>query len=134
MKKIPAIQDENQYATQWRNWWEALQPDWRTFDEDGRLEQVGSGEWGALDHPGKNGVLMVLLSLMWWQDIATSQTLHDWNHAARDVAWTIWQMAMANDRYVCSLLVLHLADWSPYSKRSADDEREVSRPSKKTRR
>ncbi|KAI0663684.1 hypothetical protein C8Q70DRAFT_906185 [Cubamyces menziesii] len=101
LKKIPTIADETQYAAQWRAWWKALQPDWRSFDADNRLEQVGSGEWGVLDHPGKNGVLMTLLSLMWWRDIATSQTLHDWHHAARDVAWTIWQMALVNSRYVC---------------------------------
>ncbi|KAI0653759.1 hypothetical protein C8Q70DRAFT_888267, partial [Cubamyces menziesii] len=87
LNKLPAIANEEQYAVQWQQWWRTLQPDWRSVDNEDRLEQIGEGDWGHLDHPGKNGVLMALLSLMWWRDIATSKTLTDWYHAAKDLAW-----------------------------------------------
>ncbi|KAJ3001454.1 hypothetical protein NUW54_g6412 [Trametes sanguinea] len=40
-----------------------------------------------------NGLLIVLLSLVWWHMAASSETLDDWNMAVADVAYVVMAMA-----------------------------------------
>ena len=54
---------------------------------------AGSRDWSKLECPGKNGLLIVLLSLVWWREIATATTLEDWHAAAADVGWVAEAMA-----------------------------------------
>ncbi|TFK80672.1 hypothetical protein K466DRAFT_605143 [Polyporus arcularius HHB13444] len=49
--------------------------------------------WDKLSRPGQNGLLMVLLALLWWREAATPATEADWAEAAQDVAWVISHMA-----------------------------------------
>ncbi|KAI9063908.1 hypothetical protein FKP32DRAFT_1571013 [Trametes sanguinea] len=95
IKRSPDINDEQEYAKMWQQWWVALQPPWRELDENGWPAQVGDGEWECLVSPGKNGLLIVLLSLVWWHEVATDQTLSLWTTAISDVAWVITTMAAA---------------------------------------
>ncbi|KAI9070211.1 hypothetical protein FKP32DRAFT_1558348 [Trametes sanguinea] len=53
----------------------------------------GQGDWDALVQPGRNGILIVLLSLVWWRAAATSSTLDDWHAAVQDVRWVVVSMA-----------------------------------------
>ncbi|TFK81530.1 hypothetical protein K466DRAFT_604430 [Polyporus arcularius HHB13444] len=59
--------------------------------------QVGSGEgpWDDLVQPGQNGMLLVLLSLVWWYGIVEESSRGDWDAAVRDVAWVLDQMVLA---------------------------------------
>lgn len=102
--KNPAITDEEAYAQRWCVWWASLQPDWRC-DATGKCVRAGEGPWGILDHPGKNGMFIALLSLMWWKEVATSTT-EKCHEAIRDVSWVIWKAATFNtgSQYVSSAL------------------------------
>ncbi|KAI9068212.1 hypothetical protein FKP32DRAFT_1562193, partial [Trametes sanguinea] len=95
LDKPPAIEDEEAYRTSWWKWWSGLQPDWRYRGDGDRLVIGGQGSWEALTQPGKNGILIILLSLSWWRSSATSATLDDWAAAVQDVGWVIQSMARA---------------------------------------
>ncbi|KAI0653949.1 hypothetical protein C8Q70DRAFT_897611, partial [Cubamyces menziesii] len=87
LQRTPAIACETQYRTAWWCWWSGLQPSWRTQDGAERPVMAGEGPWHQLESPGKNGLVIVLLSLMWWREVATDSTLPDWHAAAADVRW-----------------------------------------------
>ncbi|KAJ7792516.1 hypothetical protein B0H14DRAFT_2304940, partial [Mycena olivaceomarginata] len=67
-KKV-TVKSQEKLASGWWNWWGSLAPAWREKDESGTLK-IGEvkGEWGSLVHPGANGMLMVLLPLVWWRE------------------------------------------------------------------
>ncbi|KAF8182184.1 hypothetical protein K438DRAFT_1601038, partial [Mycena galopus ATCC 62051] len=85
------VEDHDALVRKWWEWWMSLAPDWRERDENGRPKVgEGAGEWGALAHPGANGVLMVLLPLVWWRRGETSAVAtEDWLAAVCDVLWVL---------------------------------------------
>ncbi len=91
--KTPIIKDEASYAMLWWLWWGGLQPEWREMNERGRPIIGGRGSWERLERPGQNGLLLVLLALAWWGEVASPTTKEDWLAAAKDVAWVVSQMA-----------------------------------------
>ncbi|KAH9845987.1 hypothetical protein C2E23DRAFT_745137 [Lenzites betulinus] len=108
--RSPAIKDDVAYATQWWKWWTQLQPEWRQVDADGRAVIGGEGDWDVLKSPGKNGVLIVLLSLVWWREVATEHTVHLWTSAVADVGWVVSSMAahsLKGERYVANPLLVN---------------------------
>ncbi|KAI1782807.1 hypothetical protein LXA43DRAFT_846143, partial [Ganoderma leucocontextum] len=92
LMKSPAIKNEEKYVQAWWGWWGRLQPEWRQRNEGGRPCPGGEGPWDALKKPGQNGMLMVLLSLVWWKEIATDATASEWLAAVRDVGWVLAKM------------------------------------------
>ncbi|KAH9852425.1 hypothetical protein C2E23DRAFT_730876 [Lenzites betulinus] len=92
LHKPPNISDEHRYSASWWQWWAGLQPDWRHRDEGGRPILGGSGDWEVLTRPGRNGLLIVLLSLVWWHDAAEG-TRSEWEAAVKDVSWVVACMA-----------------------------------------
>ncbi|KAI0683219.1 hypothetical protein C8T65DRAFT_560714, partial [Cerioporus squamosus] len=90
----PPIDDEEAYVSSWWTWWMALQPEWRERNVHGRPVQtaVAKEDWDKLSCPGQNGLLMVLLTLLWWREVASSATESDWTNGARDVAWVLSHM------------------------------------------
>ena len=66
-----------------------MQPEWRPCDlDDGSLVQEGVGEWLKLQRPGKNGMLLVLLSLWWWRAHPAADAA-EWATAVDDVLWVL---------------------------------------------
>ncbi|KAJ7119302.1 hypothetical protein C8R43DRAFT_851676, partial [Mycena crocata] len=59
---------ENTYAGAWWDWWGRIQPaGWEWVD--GTLAMPTDAEWGLLArYHGKNGMLHVMASLLWWGD------------------------------------------------------------------
>jgi hypothetical protein len=91
------VKDHGKLATQWWEWWTSLAPEWHERDEKGR-PKIGeeTGEWGALAHPGANGVLTVLLPLVWWrQGEASELASEEWAVAVHDVAWVLQSLLAA---------------------------------------
>jgi hypothetical protein len=75
----------------WWDWWNSLAPTWRKKDEAGR-PTIGqeTGDWGVLVHPGANGILTVLLPLVWWRLGEEASVASDgWTAAVRDVSWVL---------------------------------------------
>ncbi|KAJ7459207.1 hypothetical protein FB451DRAFT_1405848 [Mycena latifolia] len=53
-------------------------------------------KWGALVHPGANGMGIVLLPLVWWRQAEQGDVASDsWLHAVRDVAWALKSLLSA---------------------------------------
>jgi len=48
-------------------WWRAIK--WRARTADGRLSQLGEGDWEVLRKPGLNGLLSVIVFLKFWADV-----------------------------------------------------------------
>lgn len=91
LKKSPAIEDVAAFADAWWTWWIALQPDWRVTDADGHLLQEDAGDWQRLRCPGKNGIFLILLSLLWWKQTGSEECVR-WQQATADVTWTLRTM------------------------------------------
>ncbi|KAJ7808076.1 hypothetical protein B0H14DRAFT_2251185, partial [Mycena olivaceomarginata] len=89
-KKV-IVKSHEKLVKDWWNWWSALAPAWREKDRAGRpkiVEGSEKGEWGELIHPGANGMLMVLLPLVWWREGEPGNAASEiWLAAVRDVSW-----------------------------------------------
>ncbi|KAJ7805533.1 hypothetical protein B0H14DRAFT_2222177, partial [Mycena olivaceomarginata] len=74
-------------VAKWWKWWSGLTPAWRNKDKEGRPE-VGEkvGEWGVLVHLGANGILTILLPLVWWREGEAGEAASEsWLAAVQDV-------------------------------------------------
>lgn len=91
-KSTPSIDDIDDYASTWWKWWASIQPEWRTSGNL-KFRRNPPGSWSVLAHPGKNGMLIVIMSLVWWADaLADANDDHSWKGAVNDVAWVLSQM------------------------------------------
>ncbi|KAJ7758930.1 hypothetical protein DFH07DRAFT_741385 [Mycena maculata] len=89
------------YAVEWQNWWDSLQPNWRSRGADGAWT-VGTSygkdgkEWGHLLQWGVNGTLSIVASLYFWgcavreDDVAKIR----WETAVTDVGWMLEGLAL----------------------------------------
>ncbi len=91
----PEMSDEVSFAEAWWKWWTELQPAWRDRSDDGRpvVGATVGDNWQTLARPGKNGMLITLLTLLWWKEVATQATEASWADAVKDVAWVMEQLA-----------------------------------------
>ncbi|KAJ7601819.1 hypothetical protein DFH06DRAFT_1024704, partial [Mycena polygramma] len=93
----PKGKKKRNYGKIWKEWWDSLQPPWRTKDADGRYStgtEYGD-EWGTLAIPGQNGTLSVVASLYFWGSSRRTPASmpdgiqEDWEAAVLDVAWML---------------------------------------------
>jgi hypothetical protein len=56
------LADKEKFSQKWWTWWSSLQPDSRTCDDKPTIQM----DWGKLSKAGKNGFLLIILSLVWW--------------------------------------------------------------------
>ncbi|KAJ7473863.1 hypothetical protein B0H11DRAFT_2429784 [Mycena galericulata] len=93
MKGSPCINDVAAYAKVWNEWWDSLQPPWRTRDSSGHWSIGGSpgDNWDPLEAPGPNGCLSVAAALCFWgRSKSQSDELREqWDRAVQDVAWML---------------------------------------------
>ncbi|KAJ7703344.1 hypothetical protein B0H14DRAFT_2305161, partial [Mycena olivaceomarginata] len=85
------VENHDKLVEKWWGWWTSLAPEWRKKDETGRpaISEV-VGDWGVLAHPGGNGIMTVLLPLVWWRRGEKSEgPSEDWAAAVRDVLWVL---------------------------------------------
>ncbi|KAJ7825747.1 hypothetical protein B0H14DRAFT_2164473, partial [Mycena olivaceomarginata] len=83
------VRPEEKLVKDWWKWWGCLAPAWRDKDENGVLKTGETkGEWGPLVHPGANGMLTVLLPLVWWKEgEPADMESESWLAAVCDVLW-----------------------------------------------
>lgn len=141
LNKPPAITDISQFSQSWWGWWQGLQPAWRLRDSSNRplISSMVGDHWGGLVRPGKNGLLLVLLTLAWWKNVCTELTLFEWEAAVADVSWVVSQMASGPGvptRCVtiltCSTLLIALISYS--TKRGPEDMEATSARTRKRQR
>ena len=56
------IVDEVGFGQQWWDWWSSLQPGSRALNDVPTVDM----DWGKLNKAGKNGFLLIMMSLVWW--------------------------------------------------------------------
>ncbi|KLO06048.1 hypothetical protein SCHPADRAFT_895783 [Schizopora paradoxa] len=85
--------DLTKYGEAWRSWYAGLMPAWRVAGNQSRwplLQQVPSDErWVDVRKGERNGILLLLLTLMWWKDASEpgSEARDEYESALDDVAW-----------------------------------------------
>lgn len=101
---FPKIGDVGEFASQWRNWWTMLQPDWRTKSRRGgktwplkRSPFPGDEKWEGVAHQGEMGHWLLLVALAWWSAALkslkhSSKERKDWNSAVDDALWVFQQI------------------------------------------
>ncbi|KAF8575380.1 hypothetical protein K439DRAFT_1300968, partial [Ramaria rubella] len=62
-QKHPPIEDTTIYEQQWSLWWATIQPDWRGGHA---REHANPRDWTKLHQGGKSGIVLVMITLMWW--------------------------------------------------------------------
>ena len=85
--KDQPLQDNNLawFSTEWWAWWRSLQPVARipTGPNDNLLAPSSRMDWDALRKPGRNGFLLIMLSLAWWGNFSAAND--GWRQAVADV-------------------------------------------------
>jgi hypothetical protein len=73
-----------EFETEWQSWWKSLQPDSRCVDGAEHMQSPDVNmDWATLCVPGRNGFLLIMVSLAWWGKFSgCSET---WKSAMLDV-------------------------------------------------
>ncbi|EIW86725.1 hypothetical protein CONPUDRAFT_148784 [Coniophora puteana RWD-64-598 SS2] len=90
----PTIKDLDKYLEQWWKWWIQLQPEWRELPMPSGISPSSlpreDGDWTALDKPGINGFLSLMVSLKWGgSETHGASTDPQWLAAVEDIQWVM---------------------------------------------
>ncbi|KAJ7738535.1 hypothetical protein DFH07DRAFT_715199, partial [Mycena maculata] len=83
------------YVAQWWMWWRSIQPAERALLGPGMLSTPNDAEWGGLTRlHGKNGLLHVMGTLLWWGDVVAldEEYRNEWVGAVEDVSWVLGEL------------------------------------------
>ena len=79
------IADVEEFRRKWCTWWNSLQPSSRISETKGEtLPPTVDMDWSRLQKPGKNGFLLIMLSLVWWGKASNRDEA--WSAAVADVS------------------------------------------------
>ncbi|EIW79115.1 hypothetical protein CONPUDRAFT_26986, partial [Coniophora puteana RWD-64-598 SS2] len=92
----PSIPDVKTFAGHWWRWWACLQPEWREITAPSGLSHSPlprhgrDGDCSALDKPGINGFLSIVVCLKWWGfETAAASKDPQWLAAIQDTKWVM---------------------------------------------
>jgi hypothetical protein len=82
----PIIRNVDIFELQWWVWWTKCQPSWCIGDLRAIADFIVpiNADWGIIKWGGLNGLLSVLIALIFWRD-SISNDCPNWNHAVDDV-------------------------------------------------
>ncbi|KZP14612.1 hypothetical protein FIBSPDRAFT_751613 [Athelia psychrophila] len=87
------IGDASQFTVVWWDWWASIQPAGRATGNSISLNKADGLDWTRICKPGPNGLLNVLVALVWWRNMTHSGVAtQKWGKAVVDVAWAMVQM------------------------------------------
>ena len=120
MDEPQAIKDLPKYVQQYRTWYISLQPDVR-----GRTwplaRRSNNTQWASMMFGGRNGVLLVIMALLWWsRAVSTDVQQSELEDALQDLVWSFEEM-------------LKVISAKKGSKRAAEDSVEGGRPAKRSK-
>ena len=103
----PVINNLPSYTKAWWAWWAQLQPDSRKESVGNRTpvhDSLPSGEnWAQTYVGGPNGMLIVVLTLMWWSGKLEGKTDNkELIVAVNDVKWVLGAMIAVGNRSATS--------------------------------
>ncbi|KZP25518.1 hypothetical protein FIBSPDRAFT_950221 [Athelia psychrophila] len=86
------------YGAEWWAWWVDLQPTGRRVEGDFLMARRDAGPiaWKRLSKSGPNGMLLVLVGLVWWK-MMIGNVDENWCKAVVDVTWAIHEMKNTPD-------------------------------------
>lgn len=86
------------YGGGWWAWWVDLQPPGRRIEGDFEMARRDAGPitWKRLSKSGPNGMLLVLVGLVWWK-MMIGNVDENWCKAVVDVTWAIHEMKNTPD-------------------------------------
>lgn len=95
--KLPPL-DLDDFVTQWKAWYQAMQPTAWGGSQLLRPSDIPEDEWTALRVPTRSGFYLILVGLVWWRRKleeaapASSEQLQSWWDAVEDVEWvtSVW--------------------------------------------
>ncbi|KAF7971989.1 hypothetical protein HWV62_19339 [Athelia sp. TMB] len=84
------------FGAQWWEWWVDIQPSGRRVEGAFTLARRDAGLiiWKRLSKSGVNGMLLVLVGLVWWK-LMIGDADDDWRKAVTDVTWALHEMKSA---------------------------------------
>ncbi|KAI0055024.1 hypothetical protein BV25DRAFT_1782489, partial [Artomyces pyxidatus] len=89
--KAPSV--DKMFAGTWWTWWSNLQPEDRPRGDDGMFLRTDEElDWSGVNVTGKNGILSVMASLLWWGEAcmwSEERDMSEWSAAVSDVAWAL---------------------------------------------
>jgi len=94
VKWRPGLLNLEEYQKGYWSWWRSLQPTWRKFEADTTARDTG--DWAAMDKPGVNGWLNVVVALFLWGN-ALREARADfgsWHHVVEDATWVLEQLCL----------------------------------------
>jgi hypothetical protein len=89
----PDISSVSDLDREFRVWWVSLQPKWRVLDGAIVSEDV-DGDWDDLRLPGPNGIVCVLVGLLYWGRIAqkNDKDRKEWEEQVEDALFALRQL------------------------------------------
>jgi hypothetical protein len=85
----------------WWKWWESLQPEERTTQDNNELLRPGEVNWSEMaGRYGNNGILQVMATLVWWGEVAHKHgeaEIEGWRAAVDDVTWVLERLLECED-------------------------------------
>ena len=83
----------NAYGSSIREWWTALQPEWRAegITWPIRCEAPDGADWSCLCIRGPNGIFLAVMALAWWVVSADGKDDGAFE-VVQDVVWVLKQM------------------------------------------
>jgi len=89
------LDDTERFGKQWWDWWHSLQPKSRIRRYQSRsTSPTLEMDWSGLQKPGKNGILLVMISLVWWGSASSRD--ESWLAAIVDVTEVLTCMKNAS--------------------------------------
>lgn len=125
------VADKETFGQQWWSWWSSLQPDSRTPSDEPTIHM----DWGKLQKAGRNGFLLIMLSLTWWGK--ASERDGQWLEAVAEVSMVLRCMGASSavpSTVHGPLIGSNAANIAASSKRRSEDKDKEEGPSKRTRR
>ncbi|KAJ7306866.1 hypothetical protein DFH08DRAFT_975891 [Mycena albidolilacea] len=89
--------EDDLWVGRWWKWWTSLQPKERAEIDGEELLRPETADWSDMAGMyGKNGLLQVMATLVWWGEVAVGKQEADakkeWVTAVSDVTWVLEQM------------------------------------------
>lgn len=113
------IDDLDEFVNDWWTWWRNMQPG-RLFELENPPASTYNDNftWDGLDRTGSCGIVLVMVSLVWWGEAVVDREGEClWRKAVADVAWVFGELSKVKDR---------AAESSESEESKAEAEREPS--------
>lgn len=89
----PVVMPDQQFANEWVDWWNDVQPDWRKGFSGNLPNRLGAVNVNLLQlkKPGPSGLVIFLMSLKWWSNLRSVDGR--WAMAVADLADCLGRLA-----------------------------------------